>query len=306
MKKLNLILILLSFNALAEESLTTTAPKQCEIKTYPQIIMTQRRSLSQLQKEIIKESNCDQTTVENFVATIADLEGDIRSEQINDLMSNKTVDVFLEPTRISVIRINKIIKDKLNLQSNLELDQIQFVGTESAIGLNDIDKVKVECPNCELLGEQNLKIQITNSILGDSKNFWARSTVLKKTRIWKAREDINTLTSQNLQSQLISEEIALAKPENYLTDAQDLKFFKLNRSLRKGDLVKQSDISPIALIKSGNRVKIKVIDRNINLVSVGVANKSGNFGDSIELTNMNSKKKIVGRVVDYNTVVIDL
>ena len=306
MKKMKLVLILLSLNAFAQETLIPVTPKQCEIKTYPQIIMTQRRSISQLQKEVIKESNCDQTTVESFVMTIADLEGDIRAEQINDLMNNNSIDVFMEPTRISVTRINNLIKNKLVLPSNLEIDQIQFVGTESAIGLNDAEKVKVECPNCELLGEQNLKLQVVNSVLGDSKNFWARTNVLKKIKVWKAREDINTLTAQNLQSQLISEEIALAKPENYLTDAQDLKFFKLNRSLRKGDLVKQSDISPITLIKSGNRVKVKIIDRNINLVSVGVANKSGNFGDSIELTNMNSKKKIVGRVVDYNTVVIDL
>lgn len=305
MNKLFLMLILFSPSVFAEE---LAFSKSCDIKTYPQIIFTQNKNVQNLEKEIIKDSNCEPTTRKAFLSLISTIRGDLRGEHLSSILTEQGIqqEVNLEPSKISVSTLENIIQAKAVLNHGFEVSEIQFVGVEGAIGLNEQERVKVDCVQCDLLGIQNLRISIVNPILNDNKLFWAKSLISKKIKVWKVRDDLAAITEGNIASQLTLEEMSVTHPENYLNETQDLKFFKLNKSLRKGDIVKQSDVSPIILVKSGSRVKIKIDNKNLNLVSTGLANKSAIFGDSIELTNINSKKKIVGRVTDYNTVVIDL
>ena len=305
MNKLFSFIFLFSTNIFSQE---LAQPKSCDIKTFSQIIFTQNKTSLDLEKEIIKESNCEPATRKAFLSLITTIRGDVRAEHLSTLLTEQGIEqeVNLEPSKISLSTLENVIQSKSILNSGFELTEIQFVGLEGALTLNEQERIKVDCSQCELLGTQNLRISVVNPILNDNRVFWAKSQISKKIKVWKVRDDLSSLTEGNISSQLTLEEIAVTRPENYLNETQDLKFFKLNKSLRRGDIVKQSDVSPIVLIKSGNRVKIKIDNKNLNLVSTGLANKSAIFGDSIELTNLNSKKKIVGRVTDYNTVVIDL
>ncbi|MFZ4712798.1 MAG: flagellar basal body P-ring formation chaperone FlgA [Bacteriovoracaceae bacterium] len=305
MKKVFFLSCIIPLTSLAQD---VALSKSCDIKTYAQIILTQRKSAKDLQNEIIQSSTCDAATLSAFVTTIMGAEGDLRAEHLVTLLEEQNInqEINLEPTKITINRLENIVKDRTSLNTGYELSGIQFVGMEGAITLNEQDRIKIECSQCELLGDQNLKILVTNPVMNQAKSFWARSQITRKIKVWKVRQDLTTMTEGNISNQLTLEEIAVTHPENYLNDTQDLKFYKLNKSLRRGDIVKQSDVSPIVLIKSGNRVRIKIENKALNLSSTGVANKSGSYGDSIELTNLNSKKKVVGRVVDYNTVVIDI
>jgi flagella basal body P-ring formation protein FlgA len=292
-------------NAFSEEVVIS---KSCDIKTFSQIIFTQNKNVQNFEKEIIKESNCEPETRKAFLSLISTIRGELRAEHVSSILTEQGIqqDVNLEPSKISLSTLESVIQSKTLLNNGFELSEIQFVGLEGALTLNEQERVKVDCSQCELLGTQNLRLSIVDPILNDNRTFWAKSLISKKIKVWKVKDDISSLTEGNITSQLTLEEIAVTHPENYLSESQDLKFFKLNKNLRRGDIVKQSDVSPIILIKTGNRVKIKIDNKNLNLVSTGLANKSAIFGDSIELTNLNSKKKIVGRVTDYNTVVIDL
>ena len=55
-----------------------------------------------------------------------------------------------------------------------------------------------------------------------------------------------------------------------------------------------------------SKVKVKIENSTFNLSSIGMAYSSGHYGETIEITNPASKRKLLGRIVDFNTVVIDL
>lgn len=277
----------------------------CDLETFSKLIIV-RASVNDT--NYIKKTNCPAETIRSFGKIINSIEGKITSEHLNRILEEESSlnVIAMIPRQIEVTTLEKVINENLNLDNNLVTKDINFVGTQSILALTEQDQISLECQQCEILGEHNIKINISNPLAASSQSYWARSQILKKITAYKTTEEVSTKTAENFTSNLEATEIAVSKPELYLTDIKDLKFYRLNHSVKKGELIKLSDISPIVLVKTGSRVKVKIENKTLNLTSTSLANKSGVYGDSIELTNINSKRKLIGRITDFNTVVIDL
>lgn len=295
MKKFVLLTFLFSFNSQA---------KICDVETFDKLILVRPSQ----DTSYIKKTNCSLETVKTLTRIINGIEGKVTSAHLNQMLAedNSSETIAMSPHQVEITTLEKTINRNLTLDNGLLTKNINLVGTQNIILLTQQDQVSLECSQCEILGEHNIKISISNPIVSTSQSFWARAQILKKITAFRAKEEISTKTADNFTNSLEATEITVTKPELYLTDIQDLKFYRLNHSIKKGDLIKLSDISPIVLVKTGSRVKVKIENKTLNLISTSLANKSGVYGDSIELTNINSKRKLIGKIVDFNTVVIDL
>lgn len=296
MKNLFCFLFLVSFSLRAEI---------CDLETYNKLVIVRPSSSD---TSYIKKTNCPADTLRIFNRIVNSIEGKITTEHLNRMLEeeNSPNVIAMLPQQIEVTTLEKIINKNLTLETNLITKDINFVGTQGILTLTEQDQISFDCQQCEILGEHNIKINISNPLVSDSKNFWARAQILKKITAYKTREEISTKTAENFTADLEATEIAVTKPELFLTDIKDLKFYRLNHSVKKGEFIKLSDISPMVLVKTGSRVKVKIENKTLNLISTSLANKSGVYGDSIELTNINNKRKLIGRIIDFNTVVIDL
>lgn len=285
-------------------NLTLAQAEVCDMETFDKIIVINQVS----DTTFIRKTNCSTEIVKAVAKIVSNVEGKITSDHVNLMLSeeNATMTVALIPHQVEITTLAKLIGQKLTLDNGLVIKDINFIGTQNILPLTQQDQLSLECSQCEILGEHNIKLSISNPLTPGIQNLWARAQILKKITVYRAKEEVSTKTAENFTNSLEAVEVAVTKPELYLTDINDLKFYRLNHSVRKGDLIKTSDISPIILVKTGSRVKVKIENKTLNLVSSSLANKSGVYGDSIELTNVNSKRKLVGRIIDFNTVVIDL
>jgi flagella basal body P-ring formation protein FlgA len=73
----------------------------------------------------------------------------------------------------------------------------------------------------------------------------------------------------------------------------------------EGSIITSMDIQPVNLVSYGTPVKLILKNSNINLSKSAMPARSAQFGDTIEIQTANNKK-ILGRVIDYNKVVIEL
>ena len=70
--------------------------------------------------------------------------------------------------------------------------------------------------------------------------------------------------------------------------------------------MKSTDLSPITLVRLGQKIKVVLKGQNIALKSSAIARQQGKFGDYIEVYNQKTNRKINAQVIDFNTVMVEL
>jgi flagella basal body P-ring formation protein FlgA len=276
----------------------------CKISTSSRLIFTKNN----ITNSWINETNCDSETVQAASKILYNSKGEVNQSLLNELLHSVGIkkNIELTPFRVSVKTLVDLIDEKWNLGQEIKIKNIVFVGQEDVLKFSENNQITLDCEHCSLMGDQSVQIKTHDILTGATTSYWARGEVLKKISVYTAKSDINAQLETNITEKLVRTDIYSSKPEIFLTNISDLRFHRLNRSLRTGDILKSTDISPLTLIKAGSRVKIKIENKSLNLSSSAMANKSGVFGDTIELINVNSKKKILGKITDFNTVVVEL
>lgn len=298
--------ILLAFTLLII-SIAATMAKECFIETYPRIIMFDsiRPQLS-----LIKNSSCSQKINTTFLETLSTLDGKINSSQItqmiNESIDSQDLDVQIIPVNITINSIRTLLKSKLDLPFDIIPDNIKLVGQSTSIQLPLNSFVNFECLQCESIGLKNIKITVSNPITQYEDIYWASTTLLKTIKVLELKNHTNAF-QKDLEISMFNHQFAdIEDPTLYFTNLDELKFYKTNKPLKKGAFLKHSDLSPIQLIQAGSQAKLEIIHGNLKLQSIGIAKKSGVLGDTIELSNPKTKKNIIGKVINFNTVSVKL
>lgn len=295
MKIVSVFLFLVSFNLFSQT--------KCEIEIYPKFILKKDTN----DTSYIKKTNCEILVIQNLHKAISNVSGNILTSTLEEMAELNANTIAIFPAQIEIIDLEKYIVDNFSITEDTVIKNIGMAESLKAIMLNPGDKVRFTTSNnFNQLGEQTFRMIIENSLTQLEKTVWLKGFFYKKIYGYKAKVDISNRSDLSISELFSKEEYLTTTPEQYLTNMDSLKFYKLNRSIRSGEVLKNIDISPIVMIKAGNRVKVNIFNNNMTLSSSGVANKSGVFGDTIEVTNPNSRKKFIGKVTDFNTVVIDL
>lgn len=77
---------------------------------------------------------------------------------------------------------------------------------------------------------------------------------------------------------------------------------RARRDLREGELLTTAATEAAPLVVSGSRVTIRYLAPGLELRAAGVARRSGRRGDTIPVTNMDSRRGLSARVVDEGLV----
>jgi flagella basal body P-ring formation protein FlgA len=67
-----------------------------------------------------------------------------------------------------------------------------------------------------------------------------------------------------------------------------------------------NDLTPKKLITYGQRVKLSIQTKTVTLKTIGIAKKSGHYGEFIEIENPKSKKRFLAKVIDFNKAIVEL
>ena len=106
---------------------------------------------------------------------------------------------------------------------------------------------------------------------------------------------------------VVKEEYVEAIPHtDLITDFESLKFFKTNKPLRTGELIKRSDLNAVNLVKAGLKTEVILENSAIRIKTDGISRNSGSIGEMVEVYHAQKNKKYLGKVIDVNKVLVEL
>jgi len=109
------------------------------------------------------------------------------------------------------------------------------------------------------------------------------------------------LGAHNLQ---LTRQKAANTPGLYLTSLDQLDGMIARRNLQPNRLLMLNDTGPPAVIRRGEVVDVVITRRRVKVMVRGIANKDAALGETITVTNRQSKSQITGIVAAPGTVVV--
>ncbi len=284
--------------------LLSQAFAQCEIQTFERIIITREFNSSEAQNSI-KYTNCSSKILSSFREVLASGQGTFNSYWFNKVQSHP---VSIKPQKIRLTPLDELITKKVLTKPNWYFQNSQILGrNKSAFYLNEGDHLHINaCPTCSRTGEKNIKIHISNPIKRTQRTEWVKGDILIKAKALILKEHIGPSNGPLQSHQFEVKETMSTNPERLFANKRKVIFYKLNKPKRAGESLNFSDLVPVRLVFPGKPVQIIFTNNGINLSSKAMPMQSGKFGESIQLKNITTKRAIVGKIVGFNKVAVEL
>jgi len=275
---------------------TLSAYSQCKIESFGVIIKFNKI----LDNSVISKSNCSDKANGAFISFISNIDGDIPSQQLENIFkSEHKLNIKFKPNKIKVISANDFIEENLSLK-NIYVKDVHSLYGNASLNTNKKNSLKVVCSNCDSPGEKNVKL------IHQSEQIWLSAEFLIKRRAFSLKSDISPF--KDLLGKSLVEEVSIldAGNDQLFSDYENIKFYRANKNLRKGQVLKQNDLSPKTLVQYNQNVEVTIRGDKVALKSQALSRQSGKLGDVINLYNPKTKKMIKAKVIDFNKVLIEL
>lgn len=277
----------------------------CEVELFEKVYKTQK-SQKLTAKDVIKSSDCTSDVLIKVSQILSNIDGSVGTNFIaEEIEKDLNQKVTITSKKVSILDLNELAKNKLSLEKNLEFSDFKAISGLATINLNENEIVSVTCENCKTLGEKNLKLEISSPLTGQNRTSWMTAKLNARIKAVIAKRNISFQQDKLNENDFYIQEILTSQPENTLTTLENIGFFRTNKLILQNAVVSSMDILPVNLINYGTPVKAVLQSESISLERVLLPTRSARFNEIVELNGPNNKK-IIGKVIDYNKVVIEL
>ncbi len=271
----------------------------CEIRL-PERMLLSSQATGATHKQ---SSNCESSHIDELYNVLREQSGSVPLARIQAAL-NKQIKLTSTGSLVKIENIEQIIQASFaELKDTQHEWKSEVLGSYLALDPNDL--IKVSCHPCEFRGAEHFNLNVTN--LGAVK-----FSLNIPTMVFKIEEAIRVKTSLNAFTEKIesnSWELTKAPAINYgryFNSPEKLKYYKTNKQLRAGDFIKDSDLTPLNLVKAGNTVEITFENDHVKVKAQAISRQNGGIEDEIEVWNQANGKKYKGVVTDFNRVTIKL
>lgn len=185
-------------------------------------------------------------------------------------------------------------------KQEVQVSNISSLYGKASINLHKKPRIDVLCKNCDEGGNKNIQIKINTT------PYWVSLDMLKIRKAYIFNSSAYAYKT-SLSTSIVSQSIVTDYGKDELfSDIKNISFYQTNKTLAKGDILKVKDMVPVTLVKYGKSVKVHFNNGAIKLRLNGIARGSGSFGQSVDVFNPSSKKTLNAKIIDINTVVVDI
>ncbi len=274
----------------------------CEISLPAQIIVFNNQSSG---SDIYQSTNCETKIINELHQLITGLEGRIANYQIKEMMGSKGYQVEITSSSSVIHQFSNIIKDQILLPSGVGPKLTTPMNLNGAISLFAGDNLSVSCGTCLFGAQQPLNVVI-NGTDGTKRSFIVNTDFSKMVRALRLISPLPSFSSLNDES-YFKEELTESIPHtDLMTDIKTLEFYRTNKPLMAGQLLRRSDVSPIDLVKAGLKTDVILENQMVRIKTQGISRSNGAIGDLVEVFHPQKNKKYQGKVIDINKVLIEL
>lgn len=204
--------------------------------------------------------------------------------------------------------IREAIEDEFVEQGQNQALDVEFFGGQTVFYIENAQKAKILVSNLKIDELQN-KFSCTAEIFADGK-FFDRTSMTGRYyvlgEIWVPAKNIQKgeVIKPDMLKQITVRSNRL-KP-GFMTEKDQLVNKEAKKTLKEGKIVVDRDVGNEMLIKKNDVITVVYKTEKMQITAKVEALKDGARGETIEMLNPKSKKILYGKVVDKDTVEVDV
>lgn len=272
---------------------------ECTLSTHAKIlILSNDGDFSKL----IKSSDCNDQSISSFVSFARNARGQIKPA----LLSKLFPEITFSPSTINFVSLQEALENKSLLPNEASLISASKLNRSSLIGLEDDQRLELECRSCPTTGMHNIKISIRDNLGQYLSTEWVKAEV---------GVPVKALVSNSTQTptfkaidprQFIVKTIISSNPQSLVQPNTPVQFFKFSKTINSGEVLQKDHISSMQLVRPGTQAKVLIKDGTITINGFADPLSYGIYDQTIKLKNSKSSKIFWGKVIDNNSVVVEL
>ncbi|MFL5783394.1 MAG: flagella basal body P-ring formation protein FlgA [Bacteriovoracaceae bacterium] len=252
----------------------------------------------------INAANCTEAIMTEFQKTITGLEGRISSSQLTEMMSSKGHDVKIEPHMVQIQNIKSFIREQLPIPAGVHVKNTYSMNSSNFLALAPGDQLQISCTACLWGTRQPINISVSG-FDGSRRDFISVADFGKMVRAFRLNRSLNSFSEITVYD--IKEEFTEAVPHTeFISDVQNLRYYKTNKPLKAGELLRLSDLNAMNIVKAGLKTEVILENALVRIKTSGISRGNGAFGDIVEVYHPQKNKKYQGKVIDTNKVLVEL
>lgn len=257
------------------------------------------------QNSNIQSAGCNENVVNDLRSVIQNLDGRVASFQLKEMMSLKGHELEISPQSILIHQLHTLIREQLHLPSGVQVRATRSLNGASLLALPAGDKVEISCNNCLYGTQQPLNITIIG-FDGTRQSLLASADFKKMVKAFRLITPLASFSQVDGSNVLKEEYIESIPHTDLITDASTLKFYRTNKPLKAGDLLKRADLNAINLVKAGIKTDVVLENQMVRIKTQGISRSNGAIGEYVEVFHPQKNKKYHGKVIDINKVLVEL
>lgn len=262
-------------------------------------------SSEQSGKNVYQIKNCDSKASDDLHQIITGLEGRVASFQLKEMMNSRGHQIEIGPQSVMIQQFRTIIREQLLLPPGVQVRETRSINSPGIFALPAGDKVEVSCIGCLYGTQQSLNITVVG-FDGTRQSMMASADFKKMVKAFRLTSALPSFSSVNDTTILKEEYIETIPHTDLITDVEMLKFYKTNKPLKAGEILRKSDLNAVNLVRAGLKTDVVLENQMVRIKTSGISRGNGTIGELVEVYHPQKNKKYQGRVIDINKVLVEL
>ncbi|MES2528269.1 MAG: flagellar basal body P-ring formation chaperone FlgA [Bdellovibrionota bacterium] len=252
----------------------------------------------------IVTANCSEETTREFHKTLTSLEGRISSSQLTEIMAAKNHSIKIDQHMVQIQNLKSFIREQLNVPGGVHVKNTYAINSSNFLALAPGDQLQLYCSGCMWGNRQTINLTVAG-FDGTRRDFVAVADFGKMVRAFRLTRPLNSFSEITVYD--IKEEYTEAVPHTeFISDVQNLKYYKSNKPLKSGELLRISDLNALNIVKAGLKTEVVLENDMVRIKTSGISRGNGALGDIVEVYHPQKNKKYQGKVIDNNKVLVEL
>ena len=249
------------------------------------------------------QGDCSEELKKETYKTLLQLNGKIPTQQLKDQFLSPEILTHHLPQHISFFNLENFLKSQNLIPPTAKIKHFQIEPSQDHLSFHSLEEIKLSCSDCNHSSKKLFSIQTENN-----KDPFLMSHIKLELRHSYTAYKMNAdgIAFSQIDPTLLIPYQTEQRSEHFFTQTELLKFYRLNKPIKSGEVLTKHHLSPLTLVKAGNRTEVIIDNPGVRLKTMGISRGSGGFGDWIEVFNQQKNKKYLGKIIDLNKVRIEL
>lgn len=243
--------------------------------------------------------NCGLDRLSQIISFMRNAEGKISLNQIKTYLPGD-INIKANSAKIEFLKLSDVVKQNFSSASDASIEFFTPFTQSNFLGFSSKEDLNMKCDPCEFTSFEEI------SFRGQSSQINLKAKISKMVEAYKVVKKIPAFSMDLSSDYFIKVQIPASNYKKPFTKMTLLPFYKTNKTLKPGTILNMSDLTPLSLVKAGDKTEVVFESRNVRILSSAISRQAGGLEEFIEVYNPKTQKKHNGKIIDYKKVLVEL